>query len=199
MIGELKTHIGFMRLKNHIKFSFLALFTATCVVATTARAELTEANIIEFIHETTEVSSGQNSDMSGADISNYLEKHLHDKARFKSVITYNIPGYSAQSASMTLKKDEFIKSMGKTDEALSDYHTEIDINDIQISNDKTRATVKTTSYESGSMAVPSQPGGVPEIVPVEGISTCDQIIMYKNDAIQMYSANCKTNLNFQPF
>ncbi len=189
---------GFMGLNTRTNLAFLVLFSAVCLLAGVAHAQLTEANITEFVHETTEITSGKSVDLSPEEIQDYLEKHLHKNARFKSTMKYNIPGYPAQEADIKLKKAEFIESIAKGTNSVDSYENEITIENIRISKDKTRATLKTKSFETGSMPIATE-GGAEEYVPIEGASSCDQILMFKKKTIQMYSAICVTEINFQPY
>lgn len=178
---------------------FLCIFALSIALPNSAHAQLTEDSIKEFIKTTTDISSGHTEDMDEGDIEAYLEKHLHKKARFKSSIKYNIPGFPTQQTSMSLKKHEYIDGINKGSEALSDYQNEITIEKIKISKDKKRATVQTSGVEEGTMPVALSSGQGKEFVPITGTSNCNQIIKLEDDVIQMYSAICNTVVNFQPF
>jgi hypothetical protein len=79
---------------------------------------------------------------------------------------------------------------------MSDYQAQIDIQKIRISSDKRKATVTITSQESGMMNIRAQ--GMNERVPMQGNSTCLQILMLSEENIlQVYSANCSTELSFR--
>lgn len=181
----------------HRNILFYLLFFTACFMAPQAHAQLTEDAITAFIEETTAISAGQ-LERDPEDIREYLEKHLHKKARFRSSIRYNIPGFPGQETSMSLKKSEYIEGIEQGAQALSDYENEITIEKIKISKDKTRATVMTSGIERGSMPMAID-GKTTEFVPVEGSSSCNQILRMDDDVIQMYSAICKTVVNFQPF
>lgn len=180
-------------------FLFLGLFSLSVACSAPAQAQLTEDAISEFIKITTDISSGHANGMDQRDITEYLEDHLHEDARFKSTIEYNIPGFPPQKTSMTLKKKEYIGGIEKGAEALSDYQNEITIQTIKISKDGSRATVRTTGSETGTMPVALNAEDGIEYVPIEGASDCNQIIKLEDDRIQMYSAICSTKVNFQPF
>jgi len=157
-----------------------------------AASILTESEITQFIEKTTDVINGHARDMSSDDIERYLKKHLHKDARFSSGVKYKIPGFPDQSASVVLMKQDFIRNVQQGSQALDDYETDVSIDQIKISKDGSKATVRTTGYESGSMNV--QGAG---IIPVEGTSKCLQILMLTKNTIQMYSANCETNIQFK--
>ena len=123
----------------------------------------------------------------------------YKKGYFKSAIKYNVPGFPSQENSMSLDKDQFIDSVLSGQQALQDYESSIDIQSIKISRDKTKATVQTRSTENGVMPIPSESGSA-EMIPVRGDSSCDQILMLEKKIIQMYSANCTTEITFiSPF
>jgi hypothetical protein len=48
------------------------------------------------------------------------------------------------------------------------------------------------------MAVPTDTGGS-EALPMEGVSECMQILSLNKGIIQMYSANCVTNIQFMEY
>lgn len=182
---------------------FTCVFLAGTGINQNARAEiklkhLTEKNITQFIEKTTKMTSGQSLEASPEEIITYLKRHLSPKARFKSTMKYNIPGYPTQETSMSLEKKDFIESIEDGSQALSDYESEIRVRNIKISKDKTKATVQTTGTEKGIMPL-SEDGVTSEDVPVEGTSNCTQIIMLEEGVIQMYSANCTTTIHFLPY
>lgn len=158
--------------------------------------KLNKKNITEFIEKTTDIASG-NSLENVEEIQEFLTIHLHEKARFKSSMKFNIPGFPTQETALTLNKEDFIEHARQGASALSDYQNEITIKSIKISKDKRKATVQTISQESGMMDIDDGTGNAQQ-VPVEGSSSCQQIIMLNNkNYIQMYQANCKTEIFFQ--
>ena len=160
-------------------------------------AKLTDQNITDFILKTTEITAGKSSDLSSNQIIEYLERHIEDGARFKSTLKYNIPGYEAQEAAMSLDKKDFIDSVKKGSESVSDYENAISIETIQISSKGDKATVGTTSTEQGMMPM-SADGVTTQMVPVDGSSSCTQILTLEKGVIQMYGAQCVTTINFTP-
>ena len=152
--------------------------------------------ITEFIHKTSDMTSGANLEMSSEDIVEFLEIHLDKKARFKSTMKYNIPGYPAQETSMSLDKEDFIKSIQDGAQSMEDYENEIRIKMIKIAKNGKKATVQTEGFETGIMPV-STDGVTTQNVPIEGRSSCNQIIsLGKKGVIQMYSAQCTTEITF---
>ncbi len=192
-----------MRLTNSIRAglfcaALIALLTPTLAVAGKLN-KLSESDIKSFIVETTKITSGQAIYRSNDEIRNYLDRHLHKKGFFKSKIRYIVPGFPSQENTLSLDKEQFIESILSGQQALENYYSEVDVKKVRISKDKTKATVVTKSKESGVMPVPGE-GGKAEKIPVEGKSTCDQILKLEDGVIQMYSATCETDINFQmPF
>lgn len=194
-----------LRFKNVLSsLGILACFCLICAVPLPAHAgdkisKLTEDIIKEFVQRTAEITSGQDGTMSEEEIMEYLDRHLHKKAYFKSTIKYNIPGQPQQKNAMSLKKREFMENVKKGHESVEDYETQIEVKSVKISKDKNKATVVTKGKEKAIMPVPTQDGGV-ETIPIEGDSTCNQIIMLSaKGIIQMYSANCTTTINFMDY
>lgn len=164
-----------------------------------AEEKLTRNNIKEFIKETTALTSGQKKDVSNDEIAFYLENHLDPDARFKSVVTFAMPGFPAQERELSVNKEEFIEQTLSGEKALGDYKNKIRVGSIKIAKNGRRASVKTTGIETGTMAIPNAEGGS-EDVPVEGVSSCDQILKLSDSGnIQMYNANCKTTIEFEQF
>jgi DNA-binding transcriptional MerR regulator len=159
---------------------------------------LSEQNVTDFINQTTDITSGRQTGMSMDEIKQYLDKHLEKKSRFRSTIRYNVPGYPSQQGAISLQKEDFIDSVEKGAKTMQNYDTTVEIKSIQISRDKTKATVQTVSTEKGTMPMPAE-NGQTEDVPMEGSSTCNQVIMLSDGVIQMYSAQCVTDISFLPY
>jgi len=157
--------------------------------------KLTNSNVKSFIESTTDITTGNSERLSTKKIQTYLDRHISNKARFKSVMKYNIPNMPPQEATLTLDKDEFMSSVNEGAEKITGYETLVEIKEIKIASSGEKAFVKTESTEYATMAVPSQSGGS-EDVPMEGVSECTQIISLNRGTIQMYSANCITEINF---
>ena len=158
--------------------------------------KFTEDTIRAFIEKTTAITSGKESGMSEKEIGKYLDMHLHPDARFKSTMRYAIPGYDAQEKTMSIGKDDFIEGVHQGENAMKDYESETDISDIKISQDGRAATLETTTRESGMMPVEDE--GEKKELPVEGVSSCTQILMLSDEnVIQMYNATCTTEIEFK--
>lgn len=190
-------------LKKHV---FLYLYLCSAILGLVIKSSpshaqeqytaLTEENITDFIQRTTGMTSNMSTELSAHVIISYLDEHLHRHARFKTTMKYNIPGMPEQSTVMSLDKKEFMESVESGAETVSEYRTEVAIENIQISRDKTKATVETSSYESGTMPVEIE--NSTEHIPIEGQSNCTQILTLdsKKGIIQMYNANCTTVIRF---
>lgn len=175
----------------------ILLFFTGCSSAYAQKAnQLDEKNIENFIQKTSKIAAGASTDKPEK-VERFLNRHLHDDARFKSVMKFTIPGFPTQESAMTLSKEDFIENIHKGQQALSEYENKVAIMSVKISSDKRKATVETTASESGLMDVVNASGDI-EQVPVKGASTCQQILMLsKKNYIQMYQANCKTQIYFE--
>ncbi len=190
-----------VRLKNVL--SLFSVFMTCCLFSfpVTALADpgvdqLTEENVRAFIMKTAEITSGQNASMPDQEIIDYLNAHMDKGARFKSTMEYIIPGQPVEKTSMSLSKKDFIESIATAKHAVSGYETTVEIRSIQITGDGTKAAVKTISQDHGSMNIEVE-GGSFESLPVQGSSSCNQIITLSDEGIiQMYSAQCSTKLEF---
>lgn len=159
---------------------------------------LTEERIKEFIHKSSDITNGMQKDMSKEEIAAFLNTHLHENARFKSNMKYVIPGYPSKENKMTVNKEEFIENVQSGAQTLEDYSHEISVKTINISSDKRKATVLTSGKEAGTMVINTD--GKEQKVPVIGQSSCNQIIMLSDaNVIQMFNANCSTEIQFQDF
>jgi hypothetical protein len=177
---------------------FLAFFVPTPSRAQDKIDKLTEENITTFIQETTEISAGQRADMSMEQVIEYLDRHIDKNGFFKSTMKYSMPEQPSQETTMNLDKKDFLKSIEAGSKAVNGYETEIDIRDIKISRDEKKATVQTTGREQASM--PLDIDGQLTEVPVEGLSSCLQILMLSDEGmIQMLNANCTTEITLAPF
>jgi hypothetical protein len=78
--------------------------------------------------------------------------------------------------------------------AVTDYNNTIKIENILISDDGTKATVRTKSKETGTMKVSET-----QEIPIEGVSKCNQILVLEKNTIKMFSAQCVTDVEFLDF
>lgn len=176
-------------------FGLIFLFSTSFTTTAQAEGRLTDEIIRNFIQETTDITASQDHGFDSEYIREYLERHLHKQSRFKSTVKYSIPGHDAQKNSLSLNKEDYIDSVLKAPKTLGEYDQEVEILNIRIAKDGGNATVTTKSKESGSLNVSAD-----QQVPMEGISTCNQIIvMDKSNVIQMYSAQCTTEVEFTGF
>lgn len=159
---------------------------------------LTEGNVKAFIEKTTDVTSTNSDNLSVQKIQAYLDKHLEKKAKFKSIMTYHFPEMPPQKTTLDLSKAEFMKSVSEGAETIDSYDTLVEIKQIKIASNGKKAFVKTENTEYASMPVPTETGGT-EYVPIEGVSECTQILSLNSGVIQMYSANCTTDVYFKDY
>ena len=159
---------------------------------------LTTDNVSAFIEDTSILTSNQNIDRDDAKIAAYLDRHINKQARFRTSITYILPGLPDQEKVLALKKEDYIEHVKKGADSVEHYHSEIDIGDIKISKNKKTASVTTVTTESGIMQVPGDNGEMEE-VSLDGTSECFQVLrLGKKGYIEMYSANCTTVMQFLP-
>lgn len=177
-----------------VSFVFCISFSSP-ILADEHISALTEANIKAFIENTTDVTTSNSQDLSVEEMKAYLDKHLEDKAKFKSVMKYHIPNMPMQEATLALDKDGYMDSVTKGAESVEGYETLIEIEEIKVSSNGKKAFVKTSNTEYANMAIPTESGNFEE-VPIEGVSECTQILSLNRGVIQMYSANCVTEVNF---
>lgn len=157
---------------------------------------LTEQNITDFITETTKITEGHAFDMRADEINTYLEQHLNDEARFKTIVQYNVPGYPMQETAMSLDKQQFMEALQESAQSVDKYESAVNILNIRISSNGRSAIVETRSNEDIDLPVPLE-DAKSEDVPVIGESTCTQNIMLsKSGIIQMLSAQCTTTIAF---
>lgn len=176
--------------KLGVCFAILLLLAGPSAAQTVSN--LTEDNVKAFIARTSDVTNNKAEGLDGPGIQTYLQTHLHESARFKSKMTYEIPGYPAKETELALDKDEFMDTVAAGAEAVAKYSNEITVKEVKIASSGKSATVKTESTEEGLMAVEA------EQVPILGQSTCDQIIMLSDEGIiQMFNANCTTVIRFK--
>jgi len=190
------------RISNQTLFiGLLILATSTIAHAQNKKEsykKLTDENVREFIQYTTDITTDKNVTLSQSETSQYLDFHIAPKARFKTSITYVVPGMPEQEKSLLLNKEDYINQVAQGAQSVEHYYTETEIESIDISKDKESAGVTTVSNESGVMLMPNPEGGSTD-VPIEGTSKCFQVLrLSKKGYSQMYSANCKTRMEFRP-
>ncbi len=185
-------HIDNTMLFAFILLSVLALF-ARPVFAQSRIDALTEANVTDFIITTTHITT-DNDGVSQDKIREYLDRHIEKDARFKSVLKYHIPGMPMKKTTLSLSKDDFMSSVNEGAEKIDGYETIVEIEELKIDSSGKKAFVKTVNTEYATMPVPTETGV--EYVPMEGVSNCRQILSLNGGIIQMYSANCTTNVMF---
>lgn len=177
----------------------IALFL--CIAPPPARAQavesLSEENIRAFIEQTSLITTGKETNMSAEEIDAYLITHIHPQAKFKSTMRITVPGFETQETKLSLNKDGFIANVHKTTESVSNVESQIEVSNIRIISKGHRATLQTRSIESGTIPVADQIET--QEVPMEGMSTCAQTLILTDNVIQMYSADCKTDLEFQAY
>lgn len=180
--------------------AFLIIAPQELCLAQDTVSSLTEDNVRTFIERTTEITGRKDSSMTTEEVLQYLQDHLDDDGRFKSILTYKVPDYPTQKNDMSLNKDQFIQSIVDGEKTLSSYDSTVKIKRVKISSDAKAATVETSSHETGVMSLQGEEGGT-EQIPIAGDSDCTQILKLSAEGvIRMFNADCKTEITFQqPF
>lgn len=187
------TFVGF----SIIVFGLALSGSAQAQVKSERLKKFTEDNVTAFIEDTTAITSVHNVDYNDAKVSAYLKKHIDKKARFKTSLRFVMPGVPEQKQTLSLSKDDYIEQVKQGADSIEHYHSEIEIGDITISKNKKTASVNTVSTETGIMQVEG-PDGDSQDLPIEGRSECFQVLKIgKKGYIEMYSANCKTVMEFK--
>ena len=158
---------------------------------------LTEENIRAFVEKTSLITTGKETEMSDDETNAYLAAHIHPQAKFKSTMRITVPGFETQETKMALNKESFIANVYKTSTSVSDVESQLEVSNIRIMSKGRRATLQTRSLESGTIPVWDQIEV--QDVPMAGMSTCMQTIILTDNVIQMYSAECETDLEFQAY
>jgi len=162
-----------MRLRELLLTALTFKFALFSAVHSDAQAKseklkaLTIDNVTAFIEDTSALTSNQNIERDDDKISRYFDKHIDKKARFRSGITYNMPGLPAQKRILTLEKDDYIEQVKTGAENIEHYHSDIEISEISISKNKKTAGVSTIMTESGIMQAPDENGEMQDI-PIDG-------------------------------
>ena len=182
---------------RHAIIFYLAFFMLTL---SPARADenikiLTEENVTAFIEDTTAMTAGSETGLAVDQIVDYLNMHVADNAHFKTKMTYAIPGYPEQTNVVELEKADFISTVEKGANKVSNYENQIEILSITLSKGDRLATVRTKNTEAAAMDVSGQ-GGSGQSMPVDGTSTCTQVLMLQDGVIKMLSADCETQVSF---
>jgi hypothetical protein len=160
----------------------------------TSGNKLTETGITDFINEATNMSTGAAKDADQFGVTKYLMSHIQDGSIFNTSIQYDIPGVDGQQRSMAFNKNDYISHVIEGLKAMHDREATTHIESIEIKNGATEARVVTTSTEHGKLPVASADGDQPTLVPVRGVSYCEQTLVLKDQTIQMAGATCSTNI-----
>lgn len=177
--------------------SACVLFQPSAALAQKRINRLSEKAVREFIEETAQVIQRQGRYAAEERVKAYLDRHLHGKSLFQSKMKYVIPGFPSQTNMMSLDKAQFIESVVGKNVAVDSYKADVRILSVNLSADKSKASVVTENNENGMMNVNGGESGK-TAVPVNGHSKCDQVLVLQDGIIRMYSAVCKTTVQFEP-
>ncbi len=167
---------------------------------------LDEETVKKFIADVQRMVMTGMQTMTADDVANWFNNHIATKARFESMMKYEMPGYPAQDSTMSIGKEEYINGILSARSTMSDYQQDVQIQEIKIGNGGRSAKVRTKITETGNMPWPKDgampDGRPPEMVPmpVTGTAECEQTIGISiNNFIQMQKAACRTVMSFDPF
>ncbi len=181
-----------------ISYAFFTPDPAQAVTLKQKASQLSEENITAFIEEMNQVAMGHHN-LSPPDLETYLDDHLHEKGRYTSTITYDIPGYPAQNNEIKLDKESLSDSYRNITEETSGFETQITIENIEIKHRGQSATIQTLSKDKGTLHLPAEDGSEKSI-PVKGSSHCEQNLrLSSQNMIQLVKAVCSTEIIFDPF
>lgn len=163
---------------------------------------LTEQNLLSFLQEVQDIATGKRVEMADDEVIDYMNNHIADKAEFKSIVRYEVPGFPNKDIEMKIGKPEYINTIVKGRYTLQDYNTAVTLDDLKIENNGKRATFTSITDEQGLMPFPkdkNNPDDI-EILPIKGTTKCAQVMIVSfNNFIQMATANCRTIISFDPF
>lgn len=192
-------------------FKSLSLCAATILLSTAlapfAHADhedrvrrLTERNIETFITTIQDISTGKNEEMTPDDIQEFLDHHIADKAHYQSSMTFEIPGMPAEKSDVTMSKEQYINALLEGLPTMQSYDTDIEINTLDITSSGRVADLTTTTTENGQLPWGENEDGEPRLVPVKGVSECEQkIVISLSNQMQMAKAICTTVIRLDPF
>lgn len=157
---------------------------------------LTEANVISFITEMSDISSGRLADMDSYAITSYFMDHIAEDGIFKTVMRYDIPDMPSDERELEMDKLDFIGHTLQGMRSMANYETRTDVDFVEVAHDGKYATVMTSSYERGMMPV-DDGSGEERLMPVLGTSYCEQSVILSNEVIKVAGAKCTTDLSFE--
>lgn len=156
--------------------------------------KLTKDNITVFIEEVSSISTGSRGAMDDYDITTFFMRHIAKDSTFKSEIRYQAPDMETSSREVKMGRNGYISNVIQGLHKNENQETKVVIEHITIGQDKKKANVRFTSFERGVLPYDDGFGEV-RMVPVNGISYCEQdIIVNENKIIQMADADCVTDM-----
>ncbi len=192
-----------------MNLGFAAFITAVFLLSSPARADLivhndfaaslNQNNIRAFLEQAEQMANGQ-GDMTLEDMTAWFDNHLAEDGRFATTLHYEMPGRPAKDTSISLNKPQYIEGIVGGRDTMQNYSSTLDIQAVDISANGKRATLKTVTHERGKLSIPNEQAGGADLVPVQGQSACDQVlIISESNYIQMQKAECKTSMKIDPW
>ena len=160
---------------------------------------LTKDHVEKFISEVNDITTGTRQDMDNYSVTSYFMKHIADDSKFVNNIKYEIPRVGTQERTMEMSKLDFISHILQgMQNGGDDRETSIAIEHIEIAEHGKAAKVITTNMESGMMPFDDGSGSA-QMLPVTGVSFCEQTVVLSDKNIQMETANCTTDVSFNDY
>ena len=174
------------------------LIGTCCAVFFTGTAQaaekLTKQSIEAFIEQTTKLTHAD-SGLSDEEAQDFLNQHLDDSGIYKSVITYDIPGFPPTPQELSLTKQDFIDNVITGRDSMEKYDSSVKVTKTEITKDGQYAIIMTKTSEKGITPVSPE-----EKLPFDGVSLCKQHLKIgEEDRIILVSAECETQMSFEPF
>ena len=126
-------------------------------------------------------------------IAEYLMKHLDDSGTYTSTVQIDLPDAQEPEQKLDLDKKAYIGRVLEGLGTIRNHEEKTRVENIEIADDSRSARVVTTSFERGM--IPSEnESGRSVLVPVRGISYCEQKLVLKDETIRMAGAVCSTSI-----
>ena len=161
---------------------------------------LTEDHVSGFIKEVNEITSGARTDMDSFKVSKYFMDHIAETGKFINTVSYEMPQANGQEKTLEMGKMDFISHILQgmkqgEGEAPAQGQSSVSIENIDIADNGKIAHIVTTSQERGVMPM-DDGSGEATMVPIVGVSYCEQTVVLESKSIQMQNAKCTTTVNY---
>jgi hypothetical protein len=165
---------------------------AILFVSAPAMAEdrLTVDTIQTFLNDTTALTH-QDSALTDADVTAYLDLHLSNNGTYASSVLYEVPGNPATPKDFTLNKQQFIDNVVSGRKQMKNYESSVKLYTHTIAGDGKSADIETITNERGEMPINPE-----ETMPFEGTTVCKQALKMEGQTIVLTRADCEARIGF---